>query len=80
MTFQHLGNTLKKVLHIGIEVATDGQQKLSHLAASLLPRAQAWAQKNSINWPAEEIQKWASAVVDTINLFPAPPTAAPPAQ
>ena len=57
MTFQHLGNTLKKVLHIGIEVATDGPQKLSQLVASLLPRAQAWAQKNSINWPAEEIQK-----------------------
>ena len=117
MTFlQHLGNTLKKVLHIGIEVATDaepivalafpevvplyqstlglatgaealaptatgtGAQKLSQLIASLLPQAQAWAQKNSINWPAEEIQKWASAVVDTINLIPAPTNAAPPVQ
>ena len=29
MTFlQHLGNTLKKVLHIGIEVATDGPAEI----------------------------------------------------
>jgi len=114
MTFlQHLGGTLKKVLRIGVEVATDvepivalafpeiiplyqstlglaagaealapttsgtGAQKLSQLLASLLPQAQLWAQKNNINWPAEEIQKWASAVVDTVNLIPAP--ASPPA-
>jgi|SRR5580698_7974981 len=113
MTFlQHLGSTLKKVLHIGIEVATDaepivtlafpevlplyqstlglatgaealapttsgtGAQKLSQLLSSLLPQAQTWAQKNNINWPADEIQKWASAVVDTVNLIPAPATAA----
>ena len=57
-----------------------GPQKLSHLLDTLLPQAQAWAQTNNINWPMEEIQKWASAVVDTVNLIPAPAgAAAPPA-
>ena len=108
---QHLGSTLKKALHIGIEAATvaepiialafpeiiplyqstlglatgaealapnvtgTGPQKLSQLVASLIPQVQTWAQKNNINWPAEEIQKWASAVVDTVNLIPAPASA-----
>src|ERR1700748_1981243 len=109
MTFlQHLGSSLKKVLHIGIEVAAvaepvvaltypeviplyqstvglaagaealapattgTGPQKLSQLLTTLLPQAQAWAAQNDINWSAEDIQKWASAVVDTINLIPAP--------
>jgi hypothetical protein len=113
MTFlQHLGSTLKSVLHIGEEVATvaapvvaiafpevfplyqttlglatgaeamaasatgTGPQKLSQLVADLLPQAQAWATKNNIDWPEADIQKWASAVVDTINLIPAPKTAA----
>jgi hypothetical protein len=56
-----------------------GAQKLSQLLSSLLPQAQAWAQKNNINWPAEDIQKWASAVVDTVNLIPAPASATPAA-
>ena len=48
-----------------------GPQKLSHLLDTLLPQAQTWAQNaNNINWPMEEIQKWASAVVDTVNLIP----------
>ncbi len=50
-----------------------GPQKLAQLVASLTPQAQAWALANKINWPAADIQKWASAVVDTINLIPAPP-------
>jgi hypothetical protein len=49
-----------------------GPQKLSQLVADLLPQAQAWAAKNNIDWPEAEIQKWASAVVDTVNLIPAP--------
>ena len=117
MTFlQHLGSSLKKALHIGVEVAVEaepivalafpevmplyqstvglaagaealapattgtGAQKLSQLLATLLPQAQAWAVRNDINWPAEDIQKWASAVVDTINLIPAPVEAAAPAK
>jgi hypothetical protein len=116
MTFlQHLGSTLKTVLHIGVEAAAvaepivalafpeviplyqstlglaagaealaptvtgTGPQKLSQLLSTLLPQAQAWAQANNINWPTDEIQKWASAVVDTVNLIPAPATAVPPA-
>ncbi len=55
-----------------------GPQKLSHLLDTLIPQAQAWAQTNNINWPMEEIQKWASAVVDTVNLIPAPAAAAVP--
>ena len=117
MTFlQHLGSSLKKALHIGVEVAAEaepivalafpevmplyqstvglaagaealaptttgtGAQKLSQLLTTLLPQAQAWAVHNDINWPAEDIQKWASAVVDTINLIPAPVEAAAPAK
>lgn len=109
MTFlQKLGADLKKILHIGVEVATDaapiidiafpsiaplynstlglatgaeamaasstgtGAQKLQQLVAGLLPQAQSWAAKNGINWPEAEIQKWASAVVDTVNMIPAP--------
>jgi hypothetical protein len=109
MTFlQHVGSVLKKILHIGVEVATEaepiiavafpevmplyqstlglatgaeamaptatgtGAQKLSQLVTALLPQAQAWAAKNNITWPEADIQKWASAVVDTVNLIPAP--------
>lgn len=49
-----------------------GPQKLAQLVASLLPQAEAWAKQNGIDWPEAEITKWASAVVDTINLIPAP--------
>src|SRR5277367_4746150 len=52
-----------------------GAQKLSQLMAGLLPMAQSWAKTNGINWPEAEIQKWASAVVDTVNLIPAPASA-----
>ena len=54
-----------------------GPQKLAQLTASLLPQLSAWAKQNNINWPEADIQKWASAVVDTVNLIPAPTT--PPA-
>lgn len=53
-------------------VTRTGPQKLAQLIAGLEPQALAWAQANNIVWPAAEIQKWASAVVDTINLIPAP--------
>lgn len=49
-----------------------GPQKLDSLIASLLPQATAWAKQNNIDWPEDEIKKWASAVVDTINKIPAP--------
>src|SRR6266702_2850154 len=45
-----------------------GPQKLAQLVASLEPQAEAWAKANGITWPTADIQKWASAVVDTINL------------
>ena len=51
-----------------------GPQKLQQLMTSLEPMASAWAKQNGITWPEADIQKWASAVVDTINLIPAPPT------
>ncbi len=49
-----------------------GPQKLAQLVASLEPQALAWAAANGIVWPTADITKWASAVVDTINLIPAP--------
>ena len=49
-----------------------GPQKLAQLLQGLTPEVLAWAKQNNINWPEAEIQKWASAVVDTINLIPAP--------
>lgn len=59
-----------------------GPQKLAQLMESLEPQALAWASQNGIVWPTADIQKWASAVADTINLIPAPtvaPIPAPPA-
>jgi hypothetical protein len=49
-----------------------GPQKLAQLVQNLLPEVEAWAAKNGIVWPEAEITKWASALVDTINLIPAP--------
>ncbi len=49
-----------------------GPQKLSQLVANLVPQAEAWAAQNKITWPTAEITKWASMVVDTMNLIPAP--------
>ena len=58
-----------------------GPQKLAQLTASLLPPVSAWAKANGVTWDDADIQKWASAVVDTINLIPAPsaPAATPAA-
>lgn len=57
-----------------------GPQKLAQLVANLTPQAEAWAAKNGIVWSNADINKWASAVVDTMNLIPAPTaTPAPPA-
>lgn len=49
-----------------------GPQKLAQLSASLVPQVEAWATANGIVWPTDAITKWASAVVDTVNLIPAP--------
>ena len=49
-----------------------GPQKLSQLLTTLEPQAIKWAADNNINWPVDQIKKWSSAVVDTINLIPAP--------
>lgn len=56
-----------------------GPQKLQQLVTSLVPQAEAWAAQNGIVWPVADINKWASAVVDTINLIPAPTVAVAPA-
>lgn len=53
-------------------VSGTGPQKLAQLTASLLPMAKQFAVANRLSWPDAEIQKWASAVVDTMNLIPAP--------
>ena len=104
----HLGNVVKRILHIGDEAAIlaepfvvaafpevaplynsalglaatvqaaavtasgTGPQKLSQLVTALLPIARKFANDNNLNWPDAEIQKWASAVVDTMDLIPAP--------
>jgi hypothetical protein len=49
-----------------------GPQKLEQVMTFLAPQALAWAKQNGIVWPEADIQKWASAVVDTMNLVPAP--------
>jgi hypothetical protein len=56
-----------------------GPQKLAQLVASLEPQVLAWAAQNGVVWDSAAIQKWASAVVDTINLIPAPTVAPVPA-
>ncbi len=50
-----------------------GPQKLAQVTAGIVQQATAWAVANKINWPEAEIQKWASAVADTLNMIPAPP-------
>ena len=55
-----------------------GPQKLAQVMAYLEPQAVAWAAQNGIVWPQADIQKWASAVVDTMNLIPAPTVAPTP--
>lgn len=55
-----------------------GPQKLAQLMTSLEPQVVAWAAANGVVWPVADIQKWASAVVDTINLIPAPTVAVVP--
>jgi hypothetical protein len=54
-----------------------GAQKLASVTATLVPQVQAWAKANGIVWDEAAITKWTSAVVDTLNLIPAPTTAAP---
>lgn len=58
-------------------VTGSGPQKLADLTSKLLPQVQAWATENGIVWPEADITKWASALVDTMNLIPAPTVAAP---
>ena len=53
-----------------------GPQKLAQLTANLIPQAEAWAQQNGITWNNADITKWASAVVDTLNMIPGPTTVA----
>jgi hypothetical protein len=54
------------------QVQGAGAQKLSISVQTLLPIAQKFAVDNNIAWPEEDIKKWASALVDTLNLIPAP--------
>lgn len=56
-----------------------GPQKLAQLSASLIPQVTAWAAANGVVWNDADITKWASAVVDTINLIPSPTVAPVPA-
>lgn len=49
-----------------------GPQKLAQLVSNLTPQLEAWAKQNGIVWDNASMTKWASAVVDTINLIPAP--------
>ena len=57
-----------------------GPQKLAQLLNNIEPQVAAWAKQNKIEWDQAAIQKWVSAVVDTLNMIPAPtavPAAAP---
>jgi len=53
-----------------------GPQKLAQAAANIEPQIAAWAKQNGIEWDQANIQKWLSAVVDTLNMIPAPAAAA----
>lgn len=55
-----------------------GPAKLAQLMVSLEPQVAAWASANGIVWDQAGIQKWASAIVDTIKLIPAPTVAPKP--
>lgn len=54
-----------------------GAVKLAALATALIPEVQAWAVENKIVWLDADITKWASAVVDTLGMIPAPATTTP---
>ena len=105
---QHIGQVLRKALHIGEEIAAvaepivalrfpevaplyastlgmavqseallgsepgTGLQKMQIAAPQLVANAQAWAKANNIDWPDADVQKWGSAVIDTMNLIPSP--------
>ena len=53
-------------------ISGTGAQKLGQLTENLVPGMLEWAKKNGIVWSIADITKWASAVVDTVNLIPAP--------
>ena len=53
-----------------------GPQKLAQALANIEPQIEEWAKQNGIAWDQPSIQKWLSAVVDTLNLIPAPAAAA----
>ena len=66
---------------IGLAVAAEasataatgtGPQKLSQLVENITPQVQSWAKANGVVWDQAAITKWASAVVDTLNMIPAP--------
>jgi hypothetical protein len=54
------------------QVAGSGPVKLQKVSVDLVPKATAWAKANNINWPEPDIIKWASNVVDTMNIIPGP--------
>ena len=49
-----------------------GVQKMQMVTPQLIALAQKFATDNKLPWLDADITKWASAVVDTINLIPAP--------
>jgi hypothetical protein len=53
-----------------------GPQKLAQALANIEPQVADWAKQNGIEWNQADIQKWLSAVVDTLNMIPAPAAAA----
>jgi hypothetical protein len=53
-----------------------GPQKLAQTLTNIEPQIAEWAKQNGIEWDQPGIQKWLSAVVDTLNLIPAPVAAA----
>jgi len=54
-----------------------GEQKLASALQKIEPQIAAWAKTNGIEWDQAQIQKWLSAVVDSLNLIPSPTSAAP---
>lgn len=60
-------------------VAGTGPQKLSQVVVSLLPQIQAFCKQNGIVMDQPAVEKWVSALVESMKLIPAPTVAPVPA-
>lgn len=55
-----------------------GTLKLAALVSAMTPQIEAFTKANNIQWSKADIEKWASLVVETVKLIPAPSAPAAP--